>query len=85
MITSTVNDLQLTISKFQMTKYAQEVLAGTPTEEELGMLFEEQQFSPSLEEYLFLKMDESESQSYIEVVKEEVSKLLQTQFVLCSV
>lgn len=81
--TSSVNDLQLT--KYSLTKFALEVLDSNPSQEELGQLFEDQQFSSELEEYLFLKMDESESQSYIQVVKKEISKLFQAQVVLCSV
>lgn len=65
-----------TKTRFQITREALEVLASNPTDRELGELFEDQQFSPELEEYLFLKMDSApENQSYVEVVKEEVSKL----------
>ena len=75
-LTSSVNDLQLTETKFQVTEYALEVLASNPTEEELGELFEEQQFSPELEEYLFLKMDSAkEDRSYVEVVKSSLTNL----------
>ena len=71
---SSVNDLQLT-NKFQLTKYALEVLASDPTEKELGLLFEARQFSPELEEYLFARMDESKDRSYVEVVKSSLTEL----------
>ena len=81
--TSSVNDLQLT-NKFQLTKYALEVLASDPTEKELGLLFEARQFSPSLEEYLFKCMDSCSDKSYVEVVREEITNLLGTETALCS-
>lgn len=71
-------------SQFKISQYALEVLSSAPSEEELGMLFETEQFSPELEEYLFERMDECCSciadgspanKSYLELVQEELSTL----------
>ena len=74
----------LTSSKYQLTEYALEVLASNLTEEELEGLFEDSHFSPELEEYLFECMDNSKDQSYVEVVRKEITNLFKTQVVLNS-
>ena len=72
-LTSSVNDLQLPVTDYWLTKFALEVLTSDLSEEELSLLFEDQQFSPSLEEYLFECMDDCpEDKSYVELVKEIV-------------
>lgn len=63
-------------SQFKISQYALEVLLSEPSEEDLEMLFEAEQFSSELEEYLFLKMDQCPAdKSYLDLVKEEVTKL----------
>ena len=63
-------------SQFKTSQSALEVLSSNPSEEDLGMLFETEQFSSKLEEYLFLKMDRCPAdKSYLELVQEELSKL----------
>ena len=63
-------------SQFKISQSTLEVLSSNPSEEDLGMLFETEQFSSKLEEYLFLKMDRCPAdKSYLELVQEELSKL----------
>ena len=59
---------------YVLSKEALEVLKGPLTNEELGFLFEDKQFSPELEEYLFECMDNTDL-TYVEVVKEQLSRL----------
>ncbi len=63
-------------SQFKISQYALEVLSSNPSAEDLGHLFETEQFSLELEEYLFQKMDRCPAdKSYLDLVKEELTKL----------
>ena len=63
-------------TQFKISQYTIQVLSSNPIEEDLEMLFETNQFSPELEEYLFQKMDNCPAnKSYLELVQEELSKL----------
>ena len=65
-----------TYSQFKISQYTIQVLSSNPIEEDLEILFETNQFSPELEEYLFEKMDNCPaSKSYLELVQSELSKL----------
>jgi len=63
-------------TRFRISQSAFQILLLDPSEEDLGMLFETNQFSPELEEYLFEKMDNCPAdKSYLQLVQEELSKL----------
>ena len=65
-----------TYSQFKISQYTIQVLSSNPIEEDLEILFETNQFSPELEEYLFEKMDNCPaSKTYLELVQSELSKL----------
>lgn len=63
-------------TQFKISQFSWEILSSNPSEEDLEMLFETNQFSPELEEYLFEQMDNCPSdKSYIQLVQEELTKL----------
>lgn len=63
-------------TRFKISQYSFQILSSNPSEEDLEMLFETNQFSPELEEHLFEKMDNCPSdKSYLELVQEELTKL----------
>lgn len=76
MLTLTHTTTHALYSKFKISQYAIEVLSSNPSEEDLEMLFETNQFSPELEEYLFEKMDRCPTDKpYLELVQEELRTL----------
>ena len=63
-------------TRFKISQYSFQILSSNPSEEDLGHLFETNQFSPELEEHLFEQMDNCPSnKSYLELVQEELTKL----------
>ena len=63
-------------SQFKMSQTASLLWSTSPTEDDLAYVFETNQFSPELEEYLFEQMDNCPaSKSYLQLVQEELSKL----------
>ena len=76
MLTLTYTTTNAQDSQFKISQYALEVLSSNPSAEDLEMLFETEQFSSQLEEYLFERMDNCPSdKSYLELVQEELAKL----------
>ena len=71
-------------TQFKISQDTLNRLAKCSSDEELGYLFETNQFSPELEEYLFERMDNCCSsiadgsptdKSYLELVQSELSRL----------
>ena len=63
-------------TRFRISQSAFQILSLSPSEEDLEMLFETEQFSSQLEEYLFERMDNCPAdKSYLELVQEELSTL----------
>ena len=63
-------------TQFKISQDTLNRLAKCSSDEELGYLFETNQFSPELEEYLFERIDNCPAnKSYFELVQSELSKL----------
>ena len=65
-----------TITKYQITEYALNTLLHASNDEEVGYIIDTNQLSIELEEWLFKKMDNCPiDKSYLDLIKEELSKL----------